>query len=141
MHMNKIFLALGIGTLCSCNLFCTQAPAKPLTDIQKQALTDANNALTALKALKMTQILPSRQKIMTAQYAIHSERKTTLLPLETRANSLLATFRQASEKLVGTKERQTLIDARTQIFKEYETALKNARTSIWKQDVAAAPAE
>ncbi len=139
--MHKILLVLGIGTFCSCNLFCTQAPAKPLTDMQKQALTDANNALAALKTLKITQILPSRQKIMAAQYAIHSERKTNLLPLEKRANGLLETFRQASEKLIGTKERQNLIDARTKIFTEYEAALKNARSSIWKQDVAAAPTE
>ncbi|MFA5307727.1 MAG: hypothetical protein WC365_09820, partial [Candidatus Babeliales bacterium] len=112
-----------------------------LTDIQKKALTDANNALAALKTLKMTQILPSRQRIMTAQHTIYQERKTNLLPLENRANNLLATFRQATEKLLGTKERQNLIDIRTKIFTEYEAALKNARSSIWRQDVAAAPTE
>jgi hypothetical protein len=140
MRMNKILLILSVGVLCGAALVCAKTP-KPLTEVQKKALTDANTALAALKTLKMSQILPSRQKIMTSQYAIHSERKTNLLPLEKRANELLATFRQASEKLVGTKERQALIDARTQIFKEYETALKNARTGIWRQDIAAAPTE
>lgn len=140
MHMNKILLALSMGALCSTALFCAQV-SKPLTDIQKKALTDANNALAALKTLKMTQILPSRQRIMTAQHTIYQERKTNLLPLENRANNLLATFRQATEKLLGTKERQNLIDIRTKIFTEYEAALKNARSSIWRQDVAAAPTE
>ncbi len=141
MRMNKILMALGIGALCSMNLLCAQTPTKPLTDVQKQAVADANNALATLKTLKMTQTLPSRQKIMNAQYSIYLERKTNLLPLETRANNLLATFRQASEKLAGTKERQTLIDTRTRIFTEYEAALKNARSNTWRQDVAAAPAE
>lgn len=140
MRMNKILLILSVGVLCGAALVCAKTP-KPLTEVQKKALTDANTALAALKQLKMSQILPSRQKIMTSQYAIHSERKTNLLPLEKRANELLAAFQEASKRLVGTKERETLIDARTQIFKEYETALKNARTNIWRQDIAAAPTE